>query len=286
MSHFHLLFWLPAAAFYGVILLLSGIQIPDFAEVQVRFYDKAVHFFEFFIFGLLLGRALLKEHGLSMISQARKVGILFSILVLSSSTEIVQIFISHRMPGWADFAANLAGCLSGLISYFFETGLIQWRRGEKTIYSRFADYALLKRIYFWFPALLIYALISFYSHQPPQVLYTQYLPPPRLLIPMPTTVSWDPLHGLWSLHFVEFMCLGFFLGRAVSWERIWKPSMNWGRLITMALILLAGLAYIDEWHQGLIPGRVNTWSDVVSNILGGGIGLLIYWKGYQPLRYR
>lgn len=77
-------------------------------------------------------------------------------------------------------------------------------------------------------------------------------------------------------HLTEYAILATLLWRAVRhhWPPVrksfWKPAT-----LTLALAMI--YAATDEFHQSFIPSRTATAHDVVIDIIGAMIGLLICW---------
>lgn len=280
----HLRLWLPVVLCYGVILFLSLAHVPVPSIKPFPYADKVVHFLEFIVLGVFLGSAVLRERHYQKLTTKTRRYLFVLVLILAALGELLQFLTLSRTPEIADFIANLLGCFVGLSSYFFETGLILSRKGEKSYYIKFAQYNFLKRVYFWLPPLAIFALISFYSHQTPQVLYTKHLPLPQDILP--DTGSLNLFKNLWIFHVVQFGPLGFFIARALAWEASWSQAKNRKWILFGGILLITFLSYIDEWHQGLIPGRVNEIWDMVFNFVGCGLGMLVYWKGYLYIKNR
>lgn len=72
-----------------------------------------------------------------------------------------------------------------------------------------------------------------------------------------------------SAHFIIFFLLGFFLLRAFS------KTIKGNSGIIAALILVAGYASFDEYHQSLTGGRTPLIEDVMLDTLGGMFGIII-----------
>lgn len=71
-------------------------------------------------------------------------------------------------------------------------------------------------------------------------------------------------------HGIEYALLGFFFIQVFAAPR--KPAT-----LALALLLLALLGLLDEWHQLSTPGRMFSWLDVLYDGLGASLGLAIYW---------
>lgn len=114
---------------------------------------------------------------------------------------------------------------------------------------------ILKSVFPFLPATLYYGLIFYVSSR------TVELP-----------VSLPGRHADKFLHILEFAVLGWLLAFGFSRIRSLSPR---GRT---AFALLAGtvLAILDEVHQSFVPGRnADVW-DAVADVLGVGLGILIF----------
>jgi VanZ family protein len=108
----------------------------------------------------------------------------------------------------------------------------------------------------WLPAIGLYGLITFLSHQP------------QLPAPGEVVADW-----IWfkSAHFLVYGTLTFFVWNAF---RVTGLRSERARLTTWYVILLA--AVVDETHQLFIPGRTGRVLDVF-------IDLLAAWSVLQVL---
>jgi VanZ family protein len=70
-------------------------------------------------------------------------------------------------------------------------------------------------------------------------------------------------------HFLEFFLLAFFLIQVFA-------SPRQGIALAAAVLLLAALAFLDEWHQRSVPGRIFSWLDLLYDILGAAGGLAAF----------
>lgn len=76
-----------------------------------------------------------------------------------------------------------------------------------------------------------------------------------------------------GVHLLEYGTLGALLARAVV--RSW-PSAPRLRALTMAVVLTGLWGFLDEVHQGFVPGRhADVW-DLVADVAGGTLGMLVY----------
>ncbi len=109
---------------------------------------------------------------------------------------------------------------------------------------------------FFFLAIIAYfALVSVLSHMPGTLL---------------TAIPWN----IWdkAMHFLEYLPLGFFVAvgmrhRPLSYRKV--------TVCILGILLAFGFGCLDELHQSFVPGRFATFSDVLADTLGGGVGVLI-----------
>lgn len=111
----------------------------------------------------------------------------------------------------------------------------------------------MKKILFFSPAILYYALIFYFSSR----IYEAKI---------------DIFFFDKGLHVVEFGLLGFFL--SLGYFR----SLNSSHRIKAFLTLSSGviLGTLDELHQYFVPGRSSEILDVIADAIGIFIGLLVY----------
>lgn len=75
-------------------------------------------------------------------------------------------------------------------------------------------------------------------------------------------------------HFDKFLHFSYFFAGgilAAGWLHALRP--DWKRIVPAAIVLLAVLAFIDEWHQCYTPGRsgADPW-DWLADLLGASCG--------------
>ena len=80
-----------------------------------------------------------------------------------------------------------------------------------------------------------------------------------------------------TAHVMEYAILSMLLWRALR-----KPQKGqWGpwsrRMALTALVIAAGYAITDEFHQSLVPSRQGQVTDVLIDSLGAALGLLAVW---------
>lgn len=101
---------------------------------------------------------------------------------------------------------------------------------------------------------------------------------PQALLPV---VGGGRLLDKWA-HAAEFAVLGLLAARGLK-----RDPWIAGRWIAFpaALLGLAALGVVDEWHQRLIPGRQFEWFDAAADALGAAAGLALgaaLWRRTPP----
>ena len=90
-------------------------------------------------------------------------------------------------------------------------------------------------------------------------------------------------------HFDKVAHFGYFLGggglcSAYLFCRSPENS-NWRQIFIVAVLILAAVGILDEWHQSFTPGRSgNDPFDWMADLLGAGVGALILRKLHHLLR--
>ena len=80
-----------------------------------------------------------------------------------------------------------------------------------------------------------------------------------------------------AAHVTEYAILAMLLWRAIRQPRRPDPRpWSWGQA-GVALLVVALYAASDEWHQMLVPNRQGALGDVLLDIVGGALGLLLIW---------
>ena len=94
-------------------------------------------------------------------------------------------------------------------------------------------------------------------------------------------------------HLPEYAILSMFIVRALDKEKYKSTGSEKEKNIKSAIIknpyFLSGIVTgiigtVDEIYQYVLPNRHFTWYDILLNILGGILGLLIFW-GIIKIRY-
>ena len=107
---------------------------------------------------------------------------------------------------------------------------------------------------YWFPLIAVLTLIFVGSSLPGQLLAQEPLFPT-----LPST--------LW--HMAEFFVLGVFMYRALETTKVGRFSLE------LAILLGSLYGFTDEVHQLFVPGRVCSAFDLVFDVIGCVIGVLL-----------
>ena len=92
-----------------LILIVSSTPSSDLPKTWLLQYDKAIHFFEYFIFGTFAIKSM-KKITLRIVFVLIPFGIMFGIL-----DEYLQSFISGRYSSGLDVLSDIIGFTVGLI---------------------------------------------------------------------------------------------------------------------------------------------------------------------------
>jgi VanZ family protein len=105
--------WIPAAIWAFLILILSILPGKTLPETPIGYLDKAIHFFAYFLFSLLLVRGFNRSF-----SGPLPLKYILFILILTLGygilMELIQFVVPGREPSALDVAANTAGVLFGI----------------------------------------------------------------------------------------------------------------------------------------------------------------------------
>lgn len=86
---------------------------------------------------------------------------------------------------------------------------------------------------------------------------------PRLRLPQGVPSS-DTL-----AHVAAYAVLGWLW--TVALRATWEGCSSLA-VVLFTLIFTLGYGLSDEWHQSFVPGRVSSTTDVVADVIGGGLG--------------
>jgi len=75
------------------------------------------------------------------------------------------------------------------------------------------------------------------------------------------------------IHSIEYLILGFLLIRAISGS---FRNISLAKIIISVIIISSLYAILDEWHQQYVPGRQCDLFDFLADLIGTGIGIVLY----------
>ena len=116
-------FWrhqFPAIAWAGIIILLSSIPPRLFPTTTIYPLDKVFHVIIFFVFCLLLYRAVLNQGRFPALSRYGLLASFLIVVVYGILDEIFQSFIPGRTPDVADAIADAFGGLLATVYLFLQ----------------------------------------------------------------------------------------------------------------------------------------------------------------------
>jgi VanZ family protein len=127
------------------------------------------------------------------------------------------------------------------------------------------------------PAVAWACLISFFSTDVFSSDHTSrfIIPVLHLLIPQASAETLELMHVLIrkSAHLTEYFIFSILLTRALrGQERGWK--LRWA---IWAVVLAAGYASLDEFHQSFVPSRTASPWDALLDTLGASAGQVYLW---------
>jgi VanZ family protein len=134
----------------------------------------------------------------------------------------------------------------------------------------------------WWPALLWAVLISTFStgNFTDEKTASVIIPILHWLLPKASHHALLVLHHIIrkSAHFVEYFIFSLLILRAIRAGRR-DTRLTWA---LAAIIIVAGYAALDEFHQSFVPGRTPAVSDVLLDTTGGTAaqaiaGLVLLW---------
>jgi VanZ family protein len=134
----------------------------------------------------------------------------------------------------------------------------------------------------WLPAIAWAGLISVLSTDIFSSQHTSALIIPVLhwLFPQASTQTLELLHALIRklAHFTEYFILSIFLVRGLRGkDRGWK--LRW---TIWAVVIAAGYASFDEFHQSFVPSRTASPWDAMLDILGALAAQIFLWLWRLP----
>ncbi len=109
-------FWAPPILWMGVIFYISSMKASDLPEVGIPFADKVFHFFEFFVLGVLVTRAISKSSPRMTALKAFAISVAFA-SIYAVFDEWHQMFSIGRMADLIDLIFDVFGLVSGTFIY-------------------------------------------------------------------------------------------------------------------------------------------------------------------------
>lgn len=82
-------------------------------------------------------------------------------------------------------------------------------------------------------------------------------------------------------HTIEYAGLGFLIARLLFHS--YPDKIKWMILLAPVFGVLYGIS--DEFHQSFVPGRDCSGWDVLADLLGSSLGVLVYVTIYQLQRF-
>jgi len=108
-------YWVPLYIYAGIIFYFSSIPKP-LPEIDIPFFDKALHICEYAVFGLLASRAFKNSPRKGFFENFKIMAILISILY-GISDEFHQAFVAERHFSVFDMLADGIGGIIGVFVY-------------------------------------------------------------------------------------------------------------------------------------------------------------------------
>lgn len=102
----------PAICYAGLIFFLSSLPSSVVPNLRISFGDLIIHFFEYSVFGYLLGLAIMQSP--SKINWKNFLAIFIIGSLYAASDEYHQSFVEGRVSEVSDFLADSAGVILGL----------------------------------------------------------------------------------------------------------------------------------------------------------------------------
>lgn len=103
-----------------IILGLPGDDLADISFLNIPYFDKIVHVFLFLVFVFLLAYGFAKQNRFNILHHKFLLFSLLTGVIYGGLTEILQeVVFTERTSDFFDFIADVTGCLTGLIFFFF-----------------------------------------------------------------------------------------------------------------------------------------------------------------------
>jgi VanZ family protein len=133
------------------------------------------------------------------------------------------------------------------------------------------------QVKYWVPAIVWACVISTLSTDAFSSEHTSafILPALRWLFPHSTPETIELMHGVIRkmAHLTEYFILGIFLMHGLrGQDRGWK--LRWA---VWAIIIAAGYASFDEFHQSFVPSRTASTWDALLDTTGASVAQAVLW---------
>ena len=130
---------------------------------------------------------------------------------------------------------------------------------------------------YWLPVIAWAGVISLLSTDPFSSAHTSrfLIPALRWIFPRASLETLELMHAFVRkcAHFAEYFVLGFLLNRALQGEdREWK--WKWA---IWAIVIAAGYASLDEFHQVFVPSRTASPWDATLDTVGASAAQVALW---------
>ena len=130
---------------------------------------------------------------------------------------------------------------------------------------------------YWLPVIVWACVISLLSTDSFSSAHTSrfIIPALRWIFPQASFETLELLHAIIRkcAHLTEYFILGFLLNRALRvGDRAWK--WKWA---VWAIVIAAGYASLDEFHQVFVPSRTASPWDATLDTVGASVAQLAVW---------
>jgi VanZ family protein len=137
------------------------------------------------------------------------------------------------------------------------------------------------RVKNWLPAIAWACVISFLSTDVFSSDHTSrfIIPVLHLLIPQASAETLELMHAIIrkTAHLTEYFIFSILLMRALrGQERGWR--LRWA---IWAVVLAAGYASFDEFHQSFVPSRTASPWDSLLDTVGASVAQVVLWLWYM-----
>ena len=133
------------------------------------------------------------------------------------------------------------------------------------------------RVKSWMPAVAWACLLSFLATDIFSSEHTSrfIIPLLHLLIPQASAETLELMHAIIrkTAHLTEYFIFSIFLMRGLrGQERGWK--LRWA---IWAVVIAAGYAFLDEFHQSFVPSRTASPWDALLDTTGASVAQAVLW---------